>query len=189
MKNKIKKLVALKLGVAIAMFCSGFAFCDQAAVVDVVMTIQALTVQRVSDGSASIMAAPGTSKVMDRIVFKNDGNGAVNYAVKVASTTGSWTLVSSVPGASEYRLSAIWHQWDSKPSTSEFQANDILTASDQTSSDTILFNDNESHATTGVKGYNVPTNEERNLYLKFDSPASGTGSSTAHVNVTAIAIP
>lgn len=189
MKNKISKLAALKLSIAIACLSAAYAFGEQTAVFDVVMTVQNLTVQRVSDQSAPIMAPPGTSRITERVVFKNDGNGAVSYAIKVTSTTGNWTLVAGVPGANEYRLSAIWHQWDSKPAVTEFNANDILSANDQTSSDTAFFNDNETHETNSVKGANVPANEERNLYLKFDSPASGSGSAKAHIGITAIAIP
>ena len=70
----------------------------------------------------------------------------------------------------------------------EFQANDILTISDQTSSDTLFFNDTESHAIDAVKGSNVAPNEERNLYIRFDAPQGGSGSATSQISVNAVAL-
>ncbi|MBI2118259.1 MAG: hypothetical protein HYT97_01370 [Elusimicrobia bacterium] len=183
-----KKLVIGVLGIAIAMSLQGIAFCGQSALVDIVMTIQNLSIQRLSENSIAVMAAPGVAQVTDRTIFKNDGNGAVNYAIKVANTVGTWSLVSTVPQANQYRLYALWHQWDQKPAVNEFQANDILTVSDQTSSDTLFFNDTESHAIDSVKGSNVAPNEERNLYIRFDAPQGGSGSATSQISVNAVAL-
>lgn len=189
MKTKpAKRVTQAALGIAIAMLAEGIAFCDQSALVDIVMTIQSLTIQRLSENSLAVMAAPGVSQVTDRTIFKNDGNGSVNYAIKVARTVGTWTLVSGVPQANQYRVYALWHQWDQKPAVNEFQANDILTASDQTSSDALFFNDAESHAIDSVKGSNVAPNEERNLYIRFDAPQGGSGSATSQISVTAVAL-
>ncbi|KKR68756.1 MAG: hypothetical protein A3I11_07585 [Elusimicrobia bacterium RIFCSPLOWO2_02_FULL_39_32] len=189
MSRTINKILAFKLATAIALLVSGFAFGADNVSVQVVMTLQNVSVARLSDGALNIKVSPGTSKVTDRSIYKNDGNVAVHFAIKIAGTNGNWTPVITVPGANQYRLSALWHQWDATPAVAEFQDNDFLTTDYQTSTDTKYFNDSETHLTDGVKGNNVQPDEERNLFIRLDAPASGTGSATAEVNVSAVAVP
>ncbi|MBI2119701.1 MAG: hypothetical protein HYT97_08755 [Elusimicrobia bacterium] len=189
MSKTINKVLAFKLATAIALLVSGFAFGADNVSVEVIMTLQNVSVARLSDAALNIRVAPGASKVTDRAIYKNDGSDAEHFTIKIAGTTGNWTPVITLPGANQYRLSAIWHQWDVTPAVTEFQDNDILTTSYDTSTNTKFFNDTETHLTDGVKGNNVQPNEERNLFIKLDAPASGTGSARAEVNVSAVVVP
>lgn len=189
MSKTINKVLAFKLATAIALLVSGFAFGADNVSVDVVMTLQNVSVARLSDAALNIRVAPAASKVTDRAIYKNDGSDAEHFTIKIARTTGNWRPVSTVPGANEYRLFGIWHQWDAAPAVTEFQDNDILTTTYETSTNTKFFNDTETHSTDGVKGNNVEPNGERNLFIRLDAPASGNGSATAEVNVSAVVVP
>ena len=191
MRKTIKRAVALGVGSIISMLLLKPSFSADNASVDVVMTIQSVSIVSLSASSVAIAAPFGGSRVTERVVFKNDGNGNENFSVKITSTTGNWTLTQNSPGANEYRLSAIWHYYDIKPLANEFQANDILfpEGTYKDSSDTVLFNDTDPHSTETVKGFNVSVDGQRNLFFKFDSPTSGSGNARAHVNVSATTVP
>jgi hypothetical protein len=197
---RLKKLIGVIAAVAIAGYIAKVALTANTANVDVVMTIESISITNILPLQITVGAPPGGKRVTTR---QNDfvNNGSVNedFSIKVGSTTPStWSLVSTTPGTDQYRLSALWHEYNTLATngTTEFQANDILTSSNQLSSDTVFFNDSETHATTNVKGYNVPvfgnnSANERSLFFMFEAPSSTTtaNTATATVNVTAAATP
>ena len=160
--------------------------------VDVVMSIVTLQIQ-IDPCCQNLNVSVNLTDnfVRDRVIVKNTGNVNQDYALKVTSTTGSgWTLVTGSPGTNEYRLSALWHEWSPIPATTEFQSNDVLTSSDQTSSDSVFFNEvSETHSVFGTKGYLVPPDNERNLFIWIQGPSGGSGSLTAHLGLTVLASP
>ncbi len=198
MKKIVSKLLFLKLGLGIAFLFSGIAYAAQSVSVDVVMTIQKLSVQRLDSGNKSITIVMGKSSVLDRVIYKNDGDVAEDFAIKVSKSADGWTMVNTQPGPDEYRLSALFHHWNLKPTVDEYKDDDILTASDKTSTGSVFFNDAETHtkdaegkndqAVADQKGNNVPKDGERNLYVKLDAPSSITkNSGTASISLTALA--
>ena len=154
--------------------------------VDVVMVVQAVNFEFLGGTNFNVDVAVAQNEVRPRIIIKNTGSASQDYALRVSNSTGaSWTLVTGTPGADQYRLSAVWHQWDVTPATSEFQSNDVLTLSDQKSSASEFFNDSETHGNNSDNvGYNVPVNGERNLFVWVQGPSSGSGSLTATIGMT-----
>lgn len=194
----VKKLAALCWLSLLLFRAPGFLRADSASSVDVVMAIQSLAITW-DPNSADHGNIPITvlENQLIRSVVTNTGNGAQDYSLSIASTTGSWTPVTFVPSIDEYALFAIWHEWntiftsDTVGAAAEFQSNDAVTGSEQLSSDTIFFNDIEFHSTTGVKGYHVLPNEDRSLFILVFGPVASTGgpTSTAHVRITVSASP
>ncbi len=198
MKKIVEKIVILKLGLVSAMLFSGVVFGAESVTVDVVMTVQKLSVARLDSGSKSLTVIQGQSAITERMVYKNDGDVNEDFAIKAVKKSGDWNLVSTQPGTDEYRLSALFHHWNLKPTADEFKSDDILTASDNISTDSAFFNDLETHTkdaenkneqlVADQKGKAVPVNGERSLYVKFDAPSSITSKSgTTQISLTALA--
>lgn len=181
-----------KLLVASLMFLSVKAGAVDNTTLSVILSLQSVSVTSNVD-TVNIAAALTKSRVSDRAVFTNNGSVAEDFSIRLTSTTGSWTATSGTPGTDQYRLFALWHHFSTLTSTmtNEFQTDDILTASPQQSSDVTFFNDSETHETNNVKGYNVATGDQRNVFFRFDAPSSTAtaNSSAASVNVSATAIP
>lgn len=180
--------------------------------VDVVMSIESIdmTSVRVLDAVAVPVAS---SKVVragsgsGRVVYTNTGNVAVDFSVRIASTTpgtGGWTSHESATNpvpASKYRLRAIWAGFFASTmslATSDFDDDDILTSSNQLSTSAVFFSGVAAVGKVGTFATNGGTNVQvagvgdnaRHLFFRFDSgAATTTGSSTANVNVTASAAP
>lgn len=166
--------------------------------IDVVMTIQSLDITIFGSTFVVVGAALGDSRVSPRITVRNNGSTNEDYLIRVTSASGGWTLVTSTPGANEYRLSALFHQFDALPSTGtyEFQANDVLSGSYQTASNSVFFNEGETHTTANIKGFNVPVfngdfSNERNVFFRFDAPSSNTTdtAATSHISLSAALTP
>ncbi|MBI3012847.1 MAG: hypothetical protein HYY63_04405 [Elusimicrobia bacterium] len=191
------------LGILCALFSAGSVWAEEGSNLDVVMTVQVLTVYRF--GALNVNAATGTSAVSDRILVQNTGNVNETFVIKITTVTGDWKYVETQPGLDEFRLSVIWHKWDIKPSTKEFQTNDILKLTEVVASTTTFFNevDVSQHYPVGenvnlntVNGVNVPPKSVDNarsiryLFFRYDAPQSYTPGKT-NVNmsyvVTAIA--
>ncbi len=163
-----------------------FLHATESSNVEILMSVQVLNVELIG-GSLEIPIFVKDNTVLGRSILKNTGNGPEDFALKISKTTEEdWQLVQSDPQKGEYRLHALWHQWDIFPSQSEFQDNDLLNTQDQTSSNTLFFNDSETHETNGVKGMQVQSNEERSLFIWVEGPSSGKGSASAHITVTAL---
>ncbi|MBI3012123.1 MAG: hypothetical protein HYY63_00680 [Elusimicrobia bacterium] len=192
-----------ELGLVCTLLCAGSVWAEEGSNLDVTMTVQVLTVYRF--GSLNVNAATGTSAVSDRILVQNTGNVNETFVIKITTVTGDWKYVETQPGQDEFRLSVIWHKWDVKPSTKEFQTNDILKLTEVVASTTTFFNelDVSQHYAAGenvnqntVNGVNVPPKSVDNarsiryLFFRYDAPQSYTPGKT-NVNmsyvVTAIA--
>jgi len=171
------------------------------ASVEVVLTIQSLKVESVKVFNA-IVTPVGSSKVSNgRAVFRNLGNGTVDFSVRIASTTGAWTPFSGtgVVPQDQYRLRAIWTLFNAVLSTTtSFDDNDILTSVGQLSTSQVFFSDNELPAVVGIPsvngGFGVQQqgvgDHERHMFFRFDAGASGTtGSVSSFINVSATSSP
>ncbi len=180
-------------------FAGGNALRAEDQSLDMVMSVQVLDTQLnpASTDYRNIQLSVGENAII-RSTIKSIGTLNQDYALRIASTTGTWTPVVFVPSTDEYRLTAVWHEWntmfttDTVHSSAEMQSNDILTAGSALSSNTVFFNDSEIHATSDVKGFNVPPQEDRNLFIWVQGPTdstSGGANSTAHIAITVTATP
>lgn len=172
-----------------------------AASVEVVLTIQNLLVESVKVFN-TIFTPVGSSRVSNgRAVFRNLGNGSVDFSVQIASNTGTWTPFTgtgTVP-QDQYRLKGIWALFNAVLSTTtSFDNNDIITNTPQISNSTVFFSDNELPAVVGTPavngGFAVQAlgigDHERHMFFQFDAGAQGTtGSASTFVNVTATSTP
>lgn len=162
--------------------------------VDIVMSIEDLSVTLVQ-GSLDITFDVNDNLVEDKAAVQNTGNVDEDYQVYVSSQghPPNWTLITdtSTLGHDDYRLRAIWHENDIKPSTSEYQANDILSTAPVTSSDTQFFNEFDTHTVSGFKGYGTVPGQYSNLYIWVEGPPTGSqsGPMTNKIAVTAVATP
>lgn len=191
----MRKLITMIMATAVVSV-AGIAYCDESAMVDVVMTIQSVSIVNSGAGAIAISAPAGQSKKTDRAIFKNDSNGAENFAVKIGSTTGAWTpkTDTGAVGVNQYRLKGIWAIWTATITVNDFDDNDIITSNNKDSSSTVFFSDTGTQADVGNPaydgGYNVPVDSERSIFFRFDAGAVGTtGTSRATISVTATIAP
>lgn len=162
------------------------------ATIDIVLTIQVVDVTKVSPASLSLSTSPGSSLVSDRAVFQNSGSVTQSYQVSVVAGA-NWTVVTTnaALNADEVRLRAIWHQWDAAVAAGDFDDNDILTTSGQTSSATKFVDDDDTDITTNTLGYDVPTTDpeyERSIFVLFEAPPVGSTTYTDTVTLTVTAV-
>ena len=195
--KKWKQFAAAALG--IGLLAAGQAQSAENVTIEVLLTIQSVNIEVVGSTSIAVSAPAASSRISARGVIKNvvgSGSGNVDYSVKIASQTGSWTLYTNADAVPQdnYRLRAIWAIWTATMTTADFNDNDILTLSDQASSSTVFFSDSGTAANVGTPavdgGTNVAPGSERSIFFRFDSGASGTtGSHSAYVQVSASATP
>ena len=212
MEQAKRKMTVLKSALVLTLLTSGFAFCDSMEVLDVVMTVQNVSIYSVSTGPYVVVSTLTSSKIVGPMIYRNDGNGPETFSIKIASNSGSWAPITtaystpnSMPGANQFRLGAIFHNSAFLPTISEFNDNDIVTSNLLDSSETIFFNDNDPLAHLQdtstppnnikdqyLKGNNIPGldpnnifQSQRNLYIRYDAPSSGSGSVRATLNVVA----
>ncbi|MBI4217737.1 MAG: hypothetical protein HY610_01330 [Elusimicrobia bacterium] len=215
MSSLVKKVAILNAAIACAIFASGFAFGEETDYVDVVMSVQSISVRKSTSTNFAVGTATGGTKVVGWVGFTNNSGGAEHFKIRISSVTGNkWTVLEDgnpavKPGNDQFRLYAIWHFWASNAlvNKDEFEANDVLKLTDTTSSTIAFFNDNEpaSHfddpatpanestgksvANNNVNGINIPDNSSRDLFLRYDAPATfsaGSSKVTATLAVTAI---
>lgn len=188
----MSKKLAVKLAAALALVISGAAVVKaaQTATLNVTLTMSNLDVTNTGAESLSISGGPGAVLVSDRGIFKNTGATNETFQVNCNAGQNPWYLVTGTDPITpeQYRLSAVWHQWNVAPSTSEFDANDILSASPTSSSATTFFADTETHSTTDVRGDNIPVNGERSLFLRVELPLSPTPKATESNVITVTAV-
>lgn len=170
------------------------------ATVDVVMSIQFIGIEGLKVHDPVSVTAGNEKVIKGRSVFKNTGNGSESFRIKVASTTGDWTLQEgngSVP-TNQYRLRAVWAIYNATVTVADFDDDDILTGTYQGSSDTTFFSNTASESNVGTPeehgAYDIPQfglgDNERHLFFRFDAGFTGTtGTSTCYVNVSATPTP
>lgn len=177
------KKFATKLAVALAFVAvasSAKAALSQS--VNIVLTMANLSVARIGGtGDIAISGGPNGDVVSERIIIQNDGASVERFLVRLANAGTNWALITGTHaanptmGVNQYRLSALWHQWDVTPATSEFADNDILTPGDGFSGLTTFFNDAETH---GINADNqagsVNVLAERSLFIRGELPAVGS---------------
>ncbi|OGR97750.1 MAG: hypothetical protein A2902_03735 [Elusimicrobia bacterium RIFCSPLOWO2_01_FULL_64_13] len=199
----MKKISIAAAAIAIASYAAWKVHSATSAKVDVVMTIATVDVSIKGSTSALVNAALGGSrstKLDSRVIVLSSGSFNQDYSLAVQDGPNpNWTVYTTTSTGAvpedQYRLFAVWHEFNAmfSTATAEYQGNDLLTGSNQTSSALVFFNnDQEPHASVGaVGGFNVPAGDERNLFFRFDAPASitGPGTSTAQVTVTAAVTP
>ncbi len=122
----------------------------------------------------------------------NDGWGTIRLqvaAVTNAAHTANWTQRTDDPGAGlnadEYRLGAIFTQWDRAVIAGDFLATDIC----QT---TAISADATTHALDaediGFKGENVTPGAQRACHFMFQAPATVNNPGAMEIDVTISAI-
>ena len=105
------------------------------------------------------------------ITVTNDGNYTEKFKMSFPSgePNGTWdSVTASVPGAEEYRLSAIFK--DAAPVTGDYLASDSFCDGYErtaTTADLARDADNDS-----MKGFNVSATSTRGLWFKFEAPST-----------------
>jgi len=188
MKKSVIKLVAALAFVVAAATGAKAAVSQTINIVLNMSNLSVLAVFPVDGGTFTTIAGSSNAVVTtDRMIFQNDGVSVERFLVRLGGNPGPWNLIvgdaTAVPtmGVNEYRMAALWHQFDVIPTAGEYQDTgaadslDILTPGDQFSSLTKFFNDAETH---GINGDNqagsVPAGQQRSLYLRAELPATGS---------------
>lgn len=196
----MKKLSIIVIGLAVAVSAATKLYSAESAKVDVVMTITAVSVAILSSSfvvvTSSLTGSRSTVEA-NRIEIQNDGDLSEDYFLSIADgeENDNWNVkvdtMQATPGANEYRLYAIWHEFNKMVSTNtaqDYQGNDLLTGVNQGSTGLVFFDDDDDHAgPDAVGGFGVPKAAARNLFFRFDAPTSQNTelTSTAQVTVTA----
>ena len=192
---KRKTVVALSV-FAIALTITP-AFSAETATVDIVMSIQSVSVSNVGSASIAVSGLPGSTKLLPRAVFRNSGDAPTDFNLRLAVTSGTWVPRTDALAmqVNEFRLRASWGIWNATVTAANFHDNDIVTTVDQKSSSTIFWGTSSTFGDPAFDGgYNVPGNagfsSERGLWVRFDAGAAGTtGSTKATIYVTGTATP
>ena len=176
---KLKLLVLLFIGIlATPLMATG---------VEVVITIQQPSVSIIGATSFPVSIAPNSEIILaSPVQVQNNGNVTENLTISGTLPNG-WLFTNTSPTGSggKLRVETIWHS-ATVPIASEFQSNDSLTTSAQTSSSSVFFDDSDttSQATNG--GTAVPVSGTRNLFVKVET-GSSFGSPTLTLNINAVA--
>lgn len=191
----MSKKLAVKLAAALALVISGAAAVKaaQTATLNVTLTMSNLDVSNVGGAGISLSGGPGqvvvASTSTGRGIFKN--TGATNETFQVNCNVGQnpWFLVTGNGAITpeQYRLRAIWNEWNVQPSTSSYQDNDILSATPTNSSATVFYDDSLSNSATWG-GYQVPVDAERSLFIMAELPPSPTPKPTESNVITITAV-
>lgn len=112
------------------------------------------------------------------VIVTNNGNVNQTYSLRCStSNPGHLSPIVTSPGWDEFRLSTIFN---STATSGDFAQNDALTLESQTSSGSVFAKDEEGDQT----GVNVPVDEDRNLWLKFESPWKTAETAEQEITIT-----
>jgi hypothetical protein len=131
---------------------------------------------------------PGSyALTVSSLVVTNNGNIKQKFKLKIVSEpNGNWESVTATsPGAEQYRYFGIFRS--TQPATSDFLPEDSFSVStERTSSSAALARDADPD---DQKGFDVPTDSTRNLWFKFEAPASTDITTTQAIPLTITAEP
>lgn len=184
----MKKLIVLAMALAVSMGVASvvLAASDTAQVtIHVTVTSGINDITRISSADFTIgwgpmLSAASNTTVADndhRMIFKNTGTTRQNWAVQVATFPGWSYVTDGNPGAvmtvaDQVRLSAVFAQYGLSYTVSDFNTADIISNTIKWSSSTALAVDGQPDA--GNKGIGVYANDERGLYVSFDTPTAAS---------------
>ena len=177
MENLKTRMLVLSVSLLVLLFGISAVEAANPATINVTVTIQNLSVSAsgpIAFGmvtSASSTVSSGSSNVV------NDGNTTETYSLNLTNP-GGWPAVEAAPSAEQYCLSAQFNV--ASPTGGSFTyANHALTTTPVVCTGTEFAGDQ-----TGVS---VPVSGARNLWLKFEAPASTSVTTEQTIVVTATA--
>jgi len=131
---------------------------------------------------------PGSyALTVSSLVVTNNGNIKQKFKLKIVSEpNATWLSVTAAsPGAEQYRYSGIFRS--TQPATSDFLPEDSFSVStERTSSLTDLARDGDPD---DQKGFNISSDNTRNLWFKFEAPTSTDITTTQAIPLTITAEP
>lgn len=164
------------IGLVMIVLLSSASQAATTADINVTVTISNVSVTATGTYAFGTVVTSSSTISGTAITVTNNGNVAETFSLKLTNPA-SWTAVSTVPGAEEYRLSAMFNT----DGLGTWGAAHYLTTSSVASSVTQFAGDERGDA--------VAAAATRSLWLKFQAPSSTavTTQQTIVVTVTAAA--
>lgn len=170
--------------VAAILALNATAYAAETADISVTVTIQNLSISLSSNTWAlGTVAAASTVQMTEAedITVTNDGNVDEDFTLMLTDPT-AWTAGASA-GADVYVLSALFCGAADAPASGDFNAEDVLTTSAQTSTGAIF-----GYAGGTADGVAVTAGSGVDLWLEFDAPTSSSDFTEQTITVTVGAV-